>query len=301
MIGGPGREPPLRADDALDDLARDVGGAVVAELAAARGLAALRGNRSWTPTAVRPDGSLARVFVTTSARVRSKRALVRFTSTADAAAGAMEFAAIRAAHPDAAEPHNYEGEMHLYRGDHAAARRCFERALARYERSRWAFIGLTAVAVLEGRCEEALAVLERGVEVSGPPGPTAFVYRGEAHRRLGHRVEARRDLEHAVTMSPSRVGAWVNLGLLQRSEGDTAGLARTMEALGRLAPGFVADAGGVLEEMLVMLRGNRASSCVTYFTRGGRLRTVLTDAAIPDAGALLGRVRAELAAAAAVG
>ncbi len=96
------------------------------------------------------------------------------------------------------------------------------------------------------------------------------------------------------------VGAWVNLGLLQRGEGDDAGLARTMEALDRLAPGFVADAGGegadVLEEMLVMLRGNRASSCVTYFTRGGRLRTVLTDAAIPDAGALLARVRGEMAA-----
>ena len=61
------------------------------------------------------------------------------------------------------------------------------------------------------------------------------------------------------------------------------GLQATLARLRRQAPGLVADAGeglpeasptALLEVMLVLLRGNRASACVTYFTRDGQLRAV---------------------------
>lgn len=274
-------------------------------------LAALRGNRSTTLTRVDESGALVRVATEVSPRVPAKHALWRFVATADVAASLRAFERVRAAYPSAAEPSNYEGEVHLYAGSYAEAGRCFTRALAQYGRSRWAFIGLTAVAVLEGRPGDALDVMVQCVEASGPPGPTAYVYRGEAYRRLGRVDEARSDLEHAVRAHPSRVGAWVNLGLLQLATGDAAA-GDTVRALREVAPGFAADAlaelgldegawsspaswGPLLERMLHMLRGNRGSSCVTYFTRDGRLRTAPAESpARFDAAALLARVRAVL-------
>lgn len=274
-------------------------------------LAALRGNRSTTLTRVDASGALVRVATEVSPRVPAKHALWRFVATADVAAALRAFERVRAAYPSAAEPSNYEGEAHLYAGSYAEAGRCFTRALAQYGRSRWAFIGLAAVAVLEGRLDDALDVMIRCVEASGPPGPTAYVYRGEAYRRLGRVDEARSDLEHAVRAHPSRVGAWVNLGLLQVATGDVAAV-DTVRALREVAPGFAADAlaelgldedawsspaswGPLLERMLHMLRGNRGSSCVTYFTRDGRLRTAPAESpARFDAAALLARVRASL-------
>lgn len=260
-------------------------------------LAAMRGNRGLTPSYVDAGGSLRRLWVDLAPRERAKHALLRFTLTASVDAAMEDFAEIHSRWPEAAEPFNYEGEVHLYAGDYASARRCFEAALSRYGRSRWAFIGLLAVAVLEGRYEEGLAVIRRGIEETGPAGPTAFVYRGEAHRMLGHRAQAREDLTHAVSTAPSRVGAWINLGLLQASEGDAQGLRESMREIHEQAPGLLRDAAraagvddtsdparweAVLTHALALLRGNRASSCVTWFSPEGRLRTALTRAAIAD-------------------
>ena len=256
-----------------------------------KSLAKLRGNRSPAATYVRHDGSLTRLDAPFSPRVASKRALWRFVSTGDPREALAAFDAVHARAPDAAEPYNYRGELYLYLGDAAAARREFERAIARYERSRWAYIGLAGAAVLEARYEEALGHIASSVSLAGPPGPTAFVYRGEAHRRLGHRAEARADLETCVRAHPQRIGAWVNLALLSVAEGDLHGAHATLDTLRHRAPGFVADAArglqtspaaltdapalaALFEEMLAMLRGNRGSSCVTYFTRDGTLRAV---------------------------
>jgi len=275
---------PLRPRDAAvpyEDL--------VAQLEKA--LAKLRGNRSPAATYVRHDGTLTRLEAPFSPRVASKRALWRFVSTGDPNEALAAFDAVHARAPNAAEPYNYRGELYLYLGDAAAARREFERAIARYERSRWAYIGLAGAAVLDARYEEALAHIASSVSLAGPPGPTAFVYRGEAHRRLGHRVEARADLETCVRAHPQRIGAWVNLGLLAVTEGDLDGARSTLATLRQRAPGFVADTArglradpasltdapaltALFDEMLAMLRGNRGSSCVTYFTREGTLRAV---------------------------
>lgn len=237
----------------------------------AAALASLRGNRGVPTTYVDPAGALRTLVLKPAPRTAAKYALLRFVVTADTDEAERDFDRVQAEYPDVPEIHNYRGELWLYVGDYARARRCFERALSMYEESRWAFIGLAAVELLEGDPRAALATLSRQ---RGEPGPTAFVYRGEARRRLGDRAGARADLEHSVALHPARIGAWVNLGLLQRDEGDADGLARTIEGLRTRAPGLFADAAGDLGEMLVMLRGNRASTCVTYFTREGALRTV---------------------------
>lgn len=254
-------------------------------------LVRLRGNRSPVATYVRHDGSLVRLAVPSSPRVASKRALWRFVATGSLDEALAELDRVHALVPRAAEPYNYRGELFLYLGDAAAARREFERAITLYGRSRWAYIGLAGAAVIEGRYDEALDHLAEGIVQAGAPGPTTFVYRGEALRCLGRAEEARADLMTSVRRNPGRIGAWVNLALLDASEGDVEAVRSTFAVLRRRAPGFVSDATEelaidpsttldldglvrLMEQMLTMLRGNRASSCVTYFTRDGRLRAV---------------------------
>lgn len=242
-------------------------------------LTRLRGNRSAAPSFVRADGALEALITPRSPRVEAKRALWRFVASGDANEALRVFDEIHARWPDTPEPYNYRGELYLYLGDAATARAQFEKALARYRQSRWAYIGLGGVAVLERNYEEALRVLAEGVAVAGGEGPTTYVYRGEALRCLGRTEAARRDLTHSVTTTPARVGAWVNLALLEHDAGDPGACARVLDALRRRAPGFVRDAGEgdaseVLPRMLAMLRGNRGASCVTYFTRDGVLRSV---------------------------
>ncbi len=255
------------------------------DAALAESLTRLRGNRSPVATYVRSaDRRLVRLDVPPSPRVASKRALHRFVATGSLVEPMADLDRVHERAPHAAEPYNYRGEMHLYVGDAASAKREFERAIALYGRSRWAYIGMAGAWVLDGDHEEALRWLAEGIAQAGTPGPTAFVYRGEAMRCLGRAVEARADLTLSVRRNPGRIGAWVNLGLLEVSDGDLDAARAVLATLRRRGPGFYADASlalgsdddpvAMLTEMLSMLRGNRASSCVTYFTRAGQLRSV---------------------------
>lgn len=255
-----------------------------------RSLAKLRGNRTPRPTFVSADGVLTALEVAPSPRLASTRALWRLVVTGSPEPALEVIDGVIAEHPRAAEPYNYRGEVWLYLGRPELAREEFYRALKVYDRSRWAFIGLGAVALLEGRYEEALATLDEGAERSGGHGPTAYAYRGEALWRLGHIEEALRDLTFAVKQQPRRVGAWVCLCLVRLAAGDTAGALDALRAVNTLAPGFVYDASvalgypraelseatmqAIATELLSMLRGNRGASCVTYFTRAGVLRSV---------------------------
>lgn len=276
-------EPVLR--DAMRSLVPQRTGDLVRDLDAA--LHAMCGNRG-TPTTYLEAGTLRRIVSPPAPRLLAKNALHRFVLAESPEDCEEDFARIEARFPALPEPHNYHGEMWLHAGVPVRARACFERALSLNPRSRWAFIGLAGVELLEARPEAALSHLARGIELAGGPGPTTYVYRGEAQRLLGRRAEARADLDHTLAQQPSRIGAWVNLGLLAVEVGDEITLRRALEALARRAGAFVDDAtaevgtdapGVVLGRMLVMLRGNRASGIVTYYTADGRLRVVPPAAA----------------------
>lgn len=253
----------------------------------------LRGNRSEGATYVTPEGALVRLSLGPTVRVPAKRALWRFVATGDPQPAVRALESLADAFPEAPEPFTYLGELHLDLGDTSRARGCFERALERYPRARWAYIGLGAVATLEGRPAEALDTLRHGAERAGGEGPTAVVWRGEALRLLGRLPEAREALALAVERHPSRCGAWVNLALVHLAEGDLSRARVTLARLRTRAKGFVDDGLGALghapgawrtlpdarlpvlaEALLAMLRGNRSGSCVTYFTPEGVLRTV---------------------------
>lgn len=275
----------------------------------------LHGNRSATPTHV-VDGRLRRLSVRTGPRHASRMALelVRIAPPARVLA-ALDVVVAR--YPGSGLPLAHRGELHLWAGATGEARRDFEGAIAIEKQTRFAYIGLTGVEILEGRYEEALAVSARGVAAMlGTEGPAVPVYRGEALRRLGRTAEAIADLERSVRATPARLGAWINLGLACGDAGDLPGLAAAFTRLGTHAPALVSAAArelgalegeaspeaqrAILDRCLVMMRGNRSSVCTTYFTREGHLRCVpqhaRTDTPHPGDTRDLGRVRRLLAA-----
>jgi tetratricopeptide (TPR) repeat protein len=190
-------------------------------------------------------------------------------------------------------PACYRGELYLWSGDYEHARGDFELALRIKEPTRWAYIGLAAVDLMEGDPERSLATNAHGLQrMGGTTGPTLFAYRGEAYRRLGQLDRAIPDLETAVRDRPLRVGAWVNLALARHAAGDSQITREIWERLRHTAPAFTCESAReaemvddkdaplesivrALERGLVMLRGNRSSSCITWFNARNELRVRL--------------------------
>ncbi len=194
-------------------------------------------------------------------------------------------------------PHSSMGVVHraellLWLGRHEEARAAFERSLVLNRHTRWGWIGQLGNEAFLGDPERALALGEEGVRVMGGYGPSHYVYRGEALRRLGRRAEAREDLAYAVRLNPSRMGARLTLALLCAELGDTDTLAEHMPSLRASCGAMLATAleeldlppnvvwGPVDAEQLrpvlanahKMMRGNRSSSCHTWFSGEGQLR-----------------------------
>ncbi len=251
----------------------------------------MQGNRSTTPTWLHDQG-LALLPPCPDPRVESRRALeqIRVAPREQALA---DLEALAPYFPGSGLPHAHRGELLLWLGETRAARRALEQAIEVYPQTRWAYIGLTMCDLLDGDPERALATSARGVAaMSNTEGPAVSVHRGEALRRLGRISEARADLERAVAVHPSRVGAWVNLGLLGLAQGERAAVRAAVERVLWLAPGLLSDAARVegvslfpgrgvlaeeafapvLERALLLLQGNRSSSLVSYLTPEGALR-----------------------------
>ncbi|HEY3500568.1 MAG TPA: hypothetical protein VGK73_38005, partial [Polyangiaceae bacterium] len=250
------------------------------------------GNRSPSATFLDETGALRPLRLSESSRKASKLATwsLRYRESADIEA---ELASLAERFPVSPQPFCYRGELRLWLGRYAEARADFEAALARAANTRWAYIGLGASHLLEGRPERALEAFDRGAERTGP-GPTLYVYRGEARLRLGQLEPALADLERARSMNPTRLAAYVTLALASGLSGDLDRRAALLAEIGARAPGLVSAAWfelgadhppaqleaaseeipRFLEHLLCMLRGNRSSSLITYFTCDGALRFV---------------------------
>lgn len=192
------------------------------------------------------------------------------------------FDAVIAAHPESASPFAHRGELHLWCGDYAAAESDFRRVLAMQRGTRWGWIGLGAALMLQGDIEGSLRAQERGVAIMGGAIGSAFIYRGEARLRAGDLAGAESDLLAALQSHPTRMSTWLNLALVH--EGKPELQRPWIERLMAHAPTLLEDACGwafwdgrfddaVLHEARRLLRGNRSSSCVTYWA-GQQLRLV---------------------------
>ena len=255
-------------------------------------LRALGGNRSTTPTVLGEGGSLEPLRRLHGVRFESRKALelVRARSP-EAALDAL--AEVVARFPGESLPECHRGELLLWLGRLGEARASLDRAIHIEKRTRWAYIGLTGIDILEGRLACALETSARGVRtMDDTEGAAVYVYRGEALRRLGRLEEATADLLRACELHPSRVGARVNLVLALLATGRDA--SEHLRVLQDQATGLLSDAArergavvdpplervatetlvGVLEKALEMMRGNRSSTTMTYFTSDGRIRYV---------------------------
>ncbi|MRG92748.1 tetratricopeptide repeat protein [Polyangium spumosum] len=245
-----------------------------------------------------PEAILARlgegrpIPIRSSARHRAK--VLQWSIRGRPAAEVLgEFDAILRDHPRSHHPHAYRGELLLWLGRTDEAEEDFRRGLLIQPRARWLHIGMGAVHVLRGDHAAALASLQRSVDCAPAlVGPTLYGVRGEAHRLRGDLRAAAEDLARTCRDTPSRVSAWVNLALTEDDLGRAEARDAAFQELSRRAPWLVADAAeealglvlpalddhdarrATLEHARRMLRGNRSSSCVTYFTREGELRTV---------------------------
>jgi tetratricopeptide (TPR) repeat protein len=194
------------------------------------------------------------------------------------------FEELKAAHPGDPTVHTYAGELRLWLGQYDTAIACFDKALSLDKKTVWAWIGLGAAHLMNGRPRRARWTFYRGIRMVGFEGPTVFVYRGEAHRVLGNKTRALADLTHATQANPKRVSAWINLALAHPSEHPMSGTLAT--AIRQTNPSIWWDAAlaagldpmdkeavrPILQSCLGLMRGNRSSANPTYISPEGSLR-----------------------------
>ncbi len=269
-----------------------------------RSLLAMRGNRTPLATWVRGDGTLVRLRCPKSPRdaARDAMQLIRLASPEDTLR-ALDDVAVR--FPDSSMPWVYRGELQLWLGNYAEARADLDRAIAVHRQTRWAWYGLACLDLVAGDPERALATCAEGIRVmDDTEGPVAFLCRGEAYRVLGRLDDARAQLTRSCAVNPTRLSAWVNLALVHGLAGEHTAQSDIVRRLTEIAPAFISEAalelgdevfravvieaqlGGsvapaadpvvdrLLQHMLAMMRGNRSSSFITYFTADGQMRHV---------------------------
>ena len=265
------------------------------------GIAALEANYS-PLTTLRRGGQLERVQVT-FVREEARRALETIRVLTPTAARAR-LQDVMTRYPESSLPLCYMGELCLWLGEIAEAQHWLHRAIAHTRTTRWAYIGLAACELVQGHYEKTLEALAFGIKrMHDTVGPAVYPYRAEALRRLGRLDEARLDLQRAIETSPRRLSAWINLGLLEAARGDEGALGTAFERVRGWATGFMADAAAeihevawldgdalpgatvqrrLLEHMLLMMRGNRASGLVTYFCADGSLHVTARIGSDPN-------------------
>ena len=205
-------------------------------------------------------------------------------------------------HADSAIPLRHRGALWSWLGDVERARADFESALRRGSEPWLDHLGLADCALLEADGHEALRQCERAIEGRPAEGESAVLARrGEALEQLGRIDDAARDLQRAFAESPTRLGTRIALAVVRAKRDGSASIVDAYDALVSMAPGLLSDAADVVplvsyrcsptaeERLLVlerarrMMRGNRSSSCHTYFAPGGALRS-LSDRADPHTG-----------------
>jgi len=237
----------------------------------------LGGNRTTHPIRRNDRGELEAFELVTPIRNRCRQIQMRLrTRGMDAALDAFD--ALEDSCGPAPVLHTYRGELLVWQGQLGRAEREFRRALTLDRRTKWAWIGLGACALLAGDLGRAFQTWNEGLEHT-TPGPTLYVYRGEAHRRAGQLEAARSDLAQALATSPKRVSTKINLALLASALGNTAPAETLVGALPKLAPGFLEGPRPGAEtpteavaRLLGDMRGNRSSAMPCWFDAAGAVR-----------------------------
>jgi tetratricopeptide (TPR) repeat protein len=277
-----------------EDLERTFSGGPEMRAVFEAALTRLGGNRGDIVTLRSPGASegvpdvIRRVELPVNSREASAAALkqLRYVPVEEVFA---QFDEVLKNYPDSPHPYCYRGELNVWLGRYDEALADFEAAL-KISRVRWGFVGKAAVLMLRGQRAEALEQVNACNAAFDPiPGATTHVYLGELLRREGDYAGAAFQLNVALSVKPSRHGAWMNLALVYRAQGQIVDAEKIYTELWSNMPGLLWVAGQqvdipleqrcdpahmetVIEEALAMMRGNRSSHLLTFFPRDGRLR-----------------------------
>lgn len=264
------------------------------------GLRRLSGNFSGAPTFVgEPSGT----WTPLTARAPARWACVRTAGFIRARPWewvAERIGALAAVYPGSPYPHTHVAELWLWYGDYARCEAECRKALAltKTEGSRWAWVGLGAALMLQQRYADALEVFAESDRLMQPGAPL-LAYRGETLRRCGDLAAARSELTRALELAPTRVSAWLNLGLIALADGRTDDARAIAAALQAGLPEFADDIrrdqgaaapeavdspramAALFEHGLAAMRGNRSTGRITYFLSDGEARAVYGCALTP--------------------
>lgn len=125
------------------------------------------------------------------------------------------------------------GARHDADGDRDAAERDYRRALSLDAQLADAWLNLGALLCERGRCTEALALFDEGIERC-PDAALLHFNRAIALEDLGREVEALADYERCLALAPDIADAHFNAARLHEKTGDARGALRHWSAYRRL-------------------------------------------------------------------
>ena len=210
-------------------------------------------------------GQLLPLEIGLSTRTQSSLLLKEFQRTRDIAATRSAFFELQRAYPWSPFPLTYFGEFLLWLGETSEARQAFGRALRLDTRTRWAFAGLSLVALRNGHPLLGWLISRVGIMRCGRlPESTVTGVDGEAAFKVGlHRV-AEPLLRRATSDRPGRHGARALLSSLLLRRGEVEAATEEWHTLRNLAPGLSFDlpeipSSPAIDLFVERLGGNRSS------------------------------------------
>ncbi|KIG14433.1 hypothetical protein DB30_06776 [Enhygromyxa salina] len=297
---------PARRTEEFDDVIRELCPALAEQCLSSRkdadivaaveaAMTALRGNRGIYATHV-VNGELTRLHARTGCRHES-RWVLQLLRVAPGDECMALYDPLVEKYPGSSLTYCHRGELKLWLGDYEGGKADLERAIAEVSGTRWAYIGLSTLGLVNGDYQYTLDINAKGIRVmNGTEGPAVYVYRGEAKRKLGMLDEAIPELEKSVQWHPARASGTINLALAYHAKGmlesfeplwrrlrDEQASGLLSDAAYELDVTIVGDAGwepatevkvAVLEHALKMMGGNRSSGLLSYWTRDHKMRFV---------------------------
>jgi tetratricopeptide (TPR) repeat protein len=244
----------------------------------------LGGNMTRTPTVVDARGDLTWLD-TVTARRRAEQLIFSVTRRPmdDVLA---EFEQLQASEPSIPFYQTYAAELWMWRGDYERSHELFL-AVWNETRTRWGYVGAGATAHLMGNHDRALELWDDGAtDWEWLDGEATYTYRGELRRLRGDTAGGRSDLMISLGVQPLRVGARINLALIELDEGNPDAALAELAIIESHVPGFAWVARGgldpamksaerlraYLESLLSLMRGNRSSTVYSMVDPQGHFR-----------------------------
>jgi Tfp pilus assembly protein PilF len=160
-------------------------------------------------------------------------------------AAKTEFDRVKEIRPDGKKVHMQLGYMHVMYGEFGPAVEHFKQYVERYPNDADGLNNLGAALVNDLRAKEALAPLQRAVELK-PRYALSYVSLGYAHLQLGEPAQAKSMFRRAIALKYDTPQAWYGLARVNLETGNTDAAHKAWGLLGQLDPKLAERFGPLL-------------------------------------------------------